>query len=135
MSTKKNFLVFLVDDEIMLLNGLKHHLSATLADNSEIKTFATGEECIANLKLKPDVIFLDYYLDGADPEAENGLETLKKIKDSDPETRVIMLSGQQGFGAAAQTLLKGAEDYIIKGDQAFTRVEEMIKEFMQKEQA
>ncbi len=45
-----------------------------------IETFATGELCLENLSHKPDVIILDYHLDGIDKNAMNGIETLDKIK-------------------------------------------------------
>jgi CheY-like chemotaxis protein len=45
-----------------------------------IETYPTGELCIANLSNNPDVVILDYQLDGIVVNAMNGLETLDKGK-------------------------------------------------------
>ena len=50
----------------------------------KIETYATGELCIENLSHNPDVIILDYHLDGIDKQAMNGIETLDKIKEYQP---------------------------------------------------
>ncbi|MCH8902475.1 MAG: response regulator [Bacteroidetes bacterium] len=131
MGDLNKFLTFLVDDDSMMLTAYQQHMGNEFGENFEAMAFQTGEACIEKLYLKPDVIFLDYYLDGVDPEAENGLKTLEKIKVENSEIRVIMLSGQDGFGTAAQTLLKGAEDYIIKDANAMAKAENMIKDMMQ----
>jgi CheY-like chemotaxis protein len=57
-------------------------------DNADflIETYPTGELCVANLSNNPDVVILDYQLDGIVVNAMNGLETLDKVKEFNPET-------------------------------------------------
>jgi CheY-like chemotaxis protein len=51
-------------------------------DNADFfsETYPTGELCVANLSNNPDVVILDYQLDGIVVNAMNGLETLDKGK-------------------------------------------------------
>src|SRR4026209_2504355 len=90
--------LFLVDDDSLFLKSLEieflQHADFT------IETFATGELCIKNLSHSPDVIILDYHLDGIDKNAMNGLETLDKIKAGYPDIPVVMLSSQHKIDVA-----------------------------------
>ena len=43
-----------------------------------------------------------------------------------PNTRFIMLSSQESYSKAAQTIQKGAEIYVIKGEEAFEKIAQMI---------
>ncbi len=75
--------IFLVDDDALFLKSLEieflHHTDFT------VETFATGELCIKHLSTScPDIIILDYHLNGIDKHAMNGIETLDKIKASYP---------------------------------------------------
>lgn len=54
--------VFLVDDDALYLKTLELQFKAL--ENFEIQTFITGEQCIENLHLQPDIIVLDYWLNG-----------------------------------------------------------------------
>ena len=75
--------LFLVDDDRLFLKSLEIEFMEH-ADFS-IKTFATGEQCVENLSQSPDIIILDYHLDGIDKTAMNGIEALDKIKCSTRE--------------------------------------------------
>jgi polysaccharide export outer membrane protein len=51
---------------------------------------------------------------------------LKKIKRFDPNIFVVMLSGQESMKTAVDSLKYGAFDYIIKGDESFNRITDVI---------
>lgn len=116
--------IFIVDDDTMLTSALEDYLTRKIPHN--IQSFQTGEECLNHLSEKPDVIVLDYYLDTIDKDAANGMEILKAIKKESPDTHVIMLSNQEHYGVALQTIIKGAEQYVIKDADAFQKISEMI---------
>lgn len=116
--------VFLVDDEPIQNEMLKDFLSERYT--YEIKIFESGEEAMANMHLHPEIIVLDYHLNAHLNEAKNGVEILKDIKDQYPETQVIMLSGQDKIDVAIDTMKYGAFDYIVKGESAFSRIENVI---------
>ncbi|MBP6826745.1 MAG: response regulator [Saprospiraceae bacterium] len=120
--------VFLVDDDKMFLTLLSDHLEAL--DRYDISTFATGEACLERLGEQPDVIVLDYYLDAAVPGSLNGMEILKRIKSADSDQKVVMLSSQEHYGVALQTIAKGALYYVIKDNQSFGEVERLLGEIV-----
>jgi len=91
-----------------------------------IETFATGELCIANLSHYPDVIILDYQLDGIDKSAMNGMETLDKIKAYNPDIPVVMLSSQDKIDVAINCMHHRAFDYVVKSETAFVRLQKII---------
>jgi CheY-like chemotaxis protein len=79
--------LFLVDDDAVYLKSLEIQFLDAL--QFEVKTFATGELCIQNLSDNPDVIILDFHLDGIDKNAMNGLKTLDIIKSINSEIPIM----------------------------------------------
>jgi two-component system OmpR family response regulator len=132
---KENIIkLFLVDDDALFLKSLEMEFNEKAdlaAETYIIETFATGELCIENLALNPDVIILDYYLDGIDLKAMNGLETLDKIKASRPDIPVIMLSSQDKIEVAIQCMHHKAFDYVVKSETAFMRLQKIISTIFQ----
>ncbi len=124
MTKDKKILVFLVDDDALFLKSLEIDFMANTA--CEIKTFATGEACLKNLKDNPGVIILDYYLDGVNKHAINGLITLDRIKSANPQIPVIMLSSQDKIDVAVNCMKHQAFDYIVKSETAFLRLQKAI---------
>jgi two-component system, OmpR family, response regulator len=124
MSNEKKIKLFLVDDDALYLKILEIELMEH-ADFS-IRTFATGELCIANLSQNPDVIILDYHLDGIDKTAMNGVDTLDKIKAFNPDIPVVMLSSQDKIEVAVDCMLHKAADYVVKSETAFIRLQKAI---------
>ena len=116
--------IFIVDDNEMFNSMLNVHLSENPA--FQVSSFGIGEECLKNLFQNPDVIILDYNLNDIFKEAANGLEILEEIKKHDNPVHVIMLSSQKRYGVAAQTISKGAEQYVIKDDDAFKNIDKIL---------
>ena len=121
MENKK---IFVVDDDKMYATMLADHLEE---QGFAVKAFATGEDCLAHLGENPDFIILDYYLDSEVPGAKNGLEILQEIKKADEDVRVIMLSSQEHYGVALQTIAKGAIYYVIKDLQSFKEIDNVLQ--------
>lgn len=124
MNTTNKIKLFLVDDDALFLKSLE----IEFLDHAdfEIETYSTGELCLANLSNKPDVIILDYHLDGIDKNAINGMETLDKIKAFNPEIAVIMLSSQDKIEVAIDCMHHQAFDYVVKSETAFVRLQKII---------
>ena len=116
--------IFIVDDDEMLTEALSDYLTRKVPHN--ISVFHTGEEALEKISEDPDVIVLDFYLNTVKKDAENGLEILSVLREQLPKTRVIMLSSQKSYGIAAKTIGKGAEQYVIKGEDAFEEIAKMI---------
>lgn len=124
MATEYNRYIFLVDDEPIQNEMLKDYLSERFAYN--IKTFASGEDAIAKMDLNPEVMVLDYHLNSNNLNAKNGVEILKIMRDRYPATQVVMLSGQDKIDVATDSMKFGAYDYVVKGETAFSRMENVL---------
>lgn len=116
--------LFLVDDDALFLKSMEIEFME-LADFS-IETYPTGELCVENLSHEPDVIILDYQLDGIEKSAMNGLETLDKIKAFNQDIPVIMLSSQDKIEVAVNCMHHKAFDYVVKSETAFIRLQKNI---------
>ena len=116
--------IFLVDDDALFLKSLQIEFMEHADFATE--TFATGELCVENLSHEPDVIILDYHLDGIDKTAMNGMDTLDKIKAVNPDIPVIMLSSQDKIEVAINCMHHKAFDYVVKSETAFVRLQKNI---------
>jgi DNA-binding NtrC family response regulator len=116
--------LFLVDDDAVFLKSLEIQFQE--AQQFEVVTFATGELCVQNLSKAPEVIILDFHLDGIDKDAMNGLKTLDAIKNYNSEIPVIMLSSQDKIEVAVKCIQHDAFDYVVKSETAFLRLKKII---------
>lgn len=124
MKNNNKIKLFLVDDDAVFLKLLE----IELLEHADfiIETYPTGELCLKNLSHNPDVIILDYHLDGIDKNAMNGLETLNKIKNYNSDIPVIMLSSQDKIDVAVNCMHHRAYDYVVKSETAFLRLQKII---------
>ena len=116
--------IFLVDDDAVYLKSLEFEFLEH-ADFT-IESYPTGENCMENLHHNPDVIILDYQLDGIEKHAMNGIETLDRIKSFNPDIPVIMLSAQDKIEVAIDCMHHRAFDYVVKSETAFVRLQKII---------
>lgn len=116
--------IFLVDDEPIQNEMLKDYLSERFLYT--IKIYDNAEEALQHMDLNPEIVVLDYHLNAHKPDAMNGVEALKKFKERSPETQVIMLSGQDKLEVATDSIKFGAYDYVVKGETAFSRMENIL---------
>ena len=121
--------LFLVDDDAVFLKSLE--IDFLESADFKIETFATGELCMASLSHSPDVIILDYFLDGIEMNAMNGIETLDRIKSYNPDIPVIILSSQDKIDVAIDCMHHRAYDYVVKSETAFIRLQKIITSIFQ----
>jgi DNA-binding NtrC family response regulator len=116
--------IFLVDDDALFLKSLE----IEFLENADftVETYSTGELCIANINNNPDIVILDYQLDGIVANAMNGIETLDKIKAFNPQIPVVMLSSQDKIEVAINCMHHKAVDYVVKSETAFVRLQKII---------
>ena len=122
----QNPTIFIVDDEPLLSEMLSDYLKEQY-DGFNLKSFPTGEACLQSLAEQPDIVVLDYYLSSKEKDAANGIDILKEIKRRNHALPVIMLSSQKSYGTASQTIMYGAMHYVIKGQDAFEEIFQLIK--------
>lgn len=124
MKNDNKIKLFLVDDDPLYLKSLEIDFMSR-ADFS-IETFLTGELCMENLSHEPDVIILDYHLDGIEKNAMNGIEVMDKIKALKPDIPVVILSSQDKIEVAINCMHHHAYDYIVKSETAFLHLQQVI---------
>lgn len=116
--------IFIVDDDSMLTEALQDYITRKV--QHEVRIFHTGEECLKYLHEKPEYVILDYNLNSVHKDAANSMQILETIKKHHPEIHVIMLSSQEKYLVALQSIQKGAEQYVIKDETAFEKISEII---------
>jgi len=99
--------LLLIDDEPDILRVLSLSLRA---DGYEVVSAQNGTEGIAVFKKeKPDIVITDIKMPGMD-----GIEVLKKVKDLNDDTEVIIITGHGDIENAIEALKHGASDFINK---------------------
>jgi len=99
--------IFVVEDDAVYSAVLAHFLS--LNPDYQVKKFGSAKDAMSCMHEKPDIVTLDYSL----PDA-TGDQLLKQIREVSPDTKVIMISGQEDIRVAIDLFKKGAHDYIVK---------------------
>ena len=104
---KNEFSILVVDDEEDIRENLKIILEA---EGYNIFDADSGEEAIKILQnTKIDLVLLDLKMKGM-----SGEETLRKIKELNSETMVIILTGYATLDSSLEAIKYGAYDYIRK---------------------
>jgi len=101
-----NYSIFVVDDEPSSCNGI----TLALKNNYAAQGFGTAEDFLdAFVKEMPDLVLLDIGLPGM-----SGIDALKKVKQINPETIVIMITAFEDLNTVISAMKLGAYDYIVK---------------------
>ena len=99
--------ILIVDDEPSMRKYLQ---TALELDSYQVRAAASGEEALEEVRQKPpDLVLLDLVLPGWD-----GLETLKRIREASPLSKVVMMSCVHDTRKVAQAMRLGAQDYLSK---------------------
>ena len=70
---------------------------------------------------------MDYFLDAALASKYDGLDTLAKVKEICPTTKIIMFTSVENERIIELAKEKGALGYIVKGTEGFNQLDEMIR--------
>ena len=122
--------VLIIDDDELFLTLLKT-FSAKLFPGATINQFnpATSGTPPEDFNwTQYDLLFLDYDLG----KGENGLDWLRRYKNVAEFPAVIMLTAQGNEELAVQAMRSGVQDYINKEKVSMARLEEAVKNALQK---
>ena len=111
--------IFLVYDDIMSLTLYNQFLKQLGYTN--VHLFNTGTDCVENLNLEPQIIFLDYFMDDM-----NGIDVLKKVRQADSEILVVFISGNESPEVASDAKRHGAVDFIVKSSINSEKMKEVM---------
>lgn len=123
------FSIAIIDDDPMM-SQLLEDLIGRKFPNAHALKYGTGEEALAS-GFSPDIVILDYQLDSVKPDALNGIQVLKKLKQKNSDLPVVFLSGQDRLEVATNTVKFGAYDYIVKNDTTFAKLENSITNILE----
>ena len=121
--------ILLVDDDPIILITVRKQLEQYEFD---IETAASGEIAVKLLdKKKYDIVITDMIMYQID-----GLGVLKKAKEKEPETIVIMLTAQSDVSSAIEALRLKADDYLLKPcepDEVYVRINNCLEKLVLKQ--
>lgn len=109
VAEKENVSIILVDDHPMILAGLKAMIDSI--EGFEVMDTSTDGASAVELILekKPDVALLDVRLPNL-----NGLEALRRLKESLPDLAVILITASDSDLYLIEALRYGASGYLTK---------------------
>src|ERR1051326_973 len=99
--------IFVTDDEPAIRTAITKRLSRR---QHRVSGFDSGEALVTGLEREmPDIILLDLKMPGM-----SGLETLKAVRPTSPQSLVIMLTAYGTVQDAVEAMKLGAYDFVIK---------------------
>ncbi len=114
--------IFIVEDDKFYAGVIRHALESRNFMN--VKVLTSGEDCINNMHLNPEIILMDYML------GENhldGMETMKQIRKMGNAVQIIFLTSVDELEVATNTIKAGAYDYVVKSEAAIERIRNLIR--------
>ena len=101
--------IYMVEDDPWYGEILGYHLS--LNPDFKVTRFQTAKDCLSKMYLQPDLVTIDFSL----PDMQ-GDKLFEKIRETDPDVPVIVISSQENIMVAVNLLKLGVSDYFIKDD-------------------
>jgi DNA-binding NtrC family response regulator len=99
--------ILIVDDELIMRESLAGWLER---DGHSIQTASSGEEALEKLQeTRFDILLVDIKMEGI-----SGLDVLHRVKESDPDVAVVMITAFGSIPTAIEAMKKGAYDYMLK---------------------
>jgi NarL family two-component system response regulator LiaR len=106
---KKPIRVLLVDDHAIVRDGIRSLLT-TQPDIEVVGETNNGREAVAIAEsLQPEVILMDLVMPGMD-----GIEAIRRIVDSQPESRILVLTSFSAEDKVFPAIKAGAMGYLFK---------------------
>ena len=104
------YTILLTDDEQIMIDSLTFIISKNFGDDVKIFSALSGSQALEiAAKNQIDIIFMDINMPGL-----NGLQTVSYIKQSKPDTIVVILSALDQFQYAQEAVNIGAFKYLTK---------------------
>ncbi len=107
MAQRRNPVILTIDDEENIRDSFRMFLEDYDYQILEAKNGKEGLEVF--YREKPDLVICDLRM----PEID-GLEVIEKIKNSSPDTPIIVVSGTGIIGDAIEAINRGAWNYLLK---------------------
>jgi len=106
-SPKSKAVVFVVDDDLSVREGLERLLKAV---GWKVETFASAQEFLAHRKENiPGCLVLDVGLPGL-----SGLDLQKKIMEANREIPIVFITGSKDVPTSVRAMKAGAVEFLVK---------------------
>ena len=104
MATAK---ILIVDDENIMRESLAGWLER---DGHGVQTARSGEEALEKCRANRfDILLVDIKMEGM-----SGLEVLRRVKESDADVAIVMITAYGSIATAIEAMKNGAFDYMLK---------------------
>ena len=115
--------ILLIDDEKVLLEAVSDDLKES---GFKVTTAISGEEGLRSFQvLQHDLVIIDLKMEKMD-----GLEVSRKIKELNPETPIMILTGYGSMETAIEAIRLGLDDYVVKPvnrDELFEKIHRCLE--------
>jgi len=120
---EKNYSILVIDDD----ETIRHLISAVLTDAGyNVSAVSNGEEALRKINEIPfEIVITDLKM-----QDMNGIEVLRKVKQVNAETDVIVITAYASLETALEAMRAGAYDYISKPfnpDEIIMIIDKIIK--------
>ena len=115
--------VLIAEDEMLVRLGLKNSVSWSDFDMTVVADVSNGEEALEVYeKEKPDILITDLRMPGV-----SGMELIKKIRQDDNETIIIILSCVDEFEQIKKAMSLSVFEYIFKLTMTTEEINQILK--------
>ena len=115
--------ILLIDDEKILLEAVSDDLKET---GYKVTTAVSGEEGLRSFKIhQHDLVIIDLKMEDMD-----GLEVSRQIRELNPETPIMILTGYGSMETAIEAIRLDLDDYVVKPvnrDDLFEKIHRCLK--------
>jgi len=133
--------VAVVEDDASWLKLLTNELGSE--PSLSVRTYETAEDLLADESFEPQIIVVDYYLNGSIATAMNGMELIRALRAAKPGLPCILLSSKADLTTASkhedlvesltynrektlQLLADGAFFYFMKNSHAPKKMKDLL---------
>ncbi len=118
--------VFIVDDSPIYRELISNELKEL--SNIELSTYSSAELCMKSMDENPELIILDFYLDGENPENMNGHFALEEFRKSKKCPKILFVSSIVNEELLMEYSQYKNVDFILKSELGTDRILRKIEE-------
>lgn len=118
--------VFILNDNVEVAGKLRKYLAKRFGGLLNISLFFSSRSCLNRLDGDVHLVVVDDYLYEGANKTTPGLDVLKRIKEKQPQTEVVILTSNEDVGTAVEAMKLGARDIIVNHRGAWQRIMSII---------
>ncbi len=114
--------VFILNDNVEVAGKLRKYLLKRFGELLRISLFFSSRSCLKMMSGEVHLVVVDDYLYEGANKGTPGVDVLKRIKEKNPKTEVVILTSNEDVGMAVDAMKLGARDYILNERGAWQRI-------------